>query len=49
MVPNIISGLYGMNVRLPLAGSPYAFLELSAIIVIISALVLILFIRRRFF
>ncbi len=49
MVPNIISGLYGMNVRLPLADSPLAFLWLITSMIIISIMVLVLFIIRKFF
>ena len=49
MVPNIISGLYGMNVRLPLAESPVAFVWLTISMLVISIIVLILFIVRKFF
>ncbi len=49
MVPNIISGLYGMNVTLPFAQSPIAFITLTLSIVILSAIVFILFLANRFF
>ncbi len=49
MVPNIISGLYGMNVTLPMQNSPLAFVLLSASILIVSVVVLVLFISRKFF
>ncbi len=49
MVPNIISSMYGMNVSLPLSESPLAFFWISMMILLVSALVLILFISRRYF
>ncbi len=49
MVPNIISGLYGMNVSLPFAQSPLAFFALTLTIVIFSVLIFVLFLAKRFF
>ncbi len=48
MVPNIISGLYGMNVELPLQNSPMAFIALTGAIVVISVMILLFFIRKFF-
>ena len=49
MVPNIISGLYGMNVSLPFSQSPLAFFALTLTIVIFSVLIFVLFLAKRFF
>lgn len=49
MVPNIITGLYGMNVSLPFAQSPLAFITLTLTIVIFSVLIFVLFLAKRFF
>ena len=49
MLPNIISGLYGMNVKLPFADSPLAFVGLTTGMIVISIMVLVLFIFRKFF
>ena len=42
-----ISGLYGMNVRLPWAESPYAFLYVMALCLLISAVLIIFFLRKH--
>lgn len=46
-VPMIITSLYGMNISLPLADSPLAFVGIIVAILAISALLLWLFIRNR--
>ncbi|MFQ5613194.1 MAG: magnesium/cobalt transporter CorA [Anaerolineae bacterium] len=44
MLPlTLISGIYGMNVTLPLAGTPYAFLMIIGLMVIISGGMLVYF------
>lgn len=48
MVPNIVSSLYGMNVALPFDHSPFAFYYLLGLITIISIVVLVFFINRRY-
>ena len=42
-----ISGLYGMNVGLPMAASPYAFLYVIAICLLISVLLIFFFIKKH--
>lgn len=49
MVPNIITGLYGMNVALPYQTSSFAFIGLTLLIIILSVVVFILFLAKRFF
>lgn len=46
-IPTIISSFYGMNVHLPYADSPFAFLIISAFTVITSLIVLAVFIYKR--
>jgi magnesium transporter len=42
-----ITGLYGMNIGLPLQDNPYAFLILIAVMVVIVLALIIYFKRRR--
>ena len=49
MVPTLISSLYGMNVKLPFAGSPIAFVGILIFTFLLSLLILAIFIRKRFF
>ena len=50
MLPlSVLSGLYGMNVSLPLDGSPYAFLVVLAVMAIVAGGMLLLFRSRRWF
>jgi zinc transporter len=42
-----ISGLYGMNVGLPMANSPYAFLIVIGICLLISVLLIFFFIKKH--
>ncbi len=49
MVPTIVSGFYGMNVKLPFAESPLAFIGISVFTFSLSLLILAIFIRKRFF
>lgn len=51
-VPNIISGLYGMNVAqkwVPFAQSPYGFAIISGFIVLLCVIVLIVLRKRKMF
>jgi magnesium transporter len=47
MIPNLITGLYGMNVGLPFAGSPVAFAGILALITGLTALLFWIFQRNR--
>ncbi|KKL16870.1 hypothetical protein LCGC14_2491250, partial [marine sediment metagenome] len=49
MVPTLISSLYGMNVKLPFAESPIAFVGILIFTFLLSLLILAIFIRKRFF
>ena len=50
MLPlSVLSGLYGMNVGLPLDGFPYAFLVVLAVMAIVAGGMLLLFRSRRWF
>lgn len=46
-IPMIIASLYGMNVALPLADHPFAFIEIILLICVLSAGALYLFFKRR--
>ncbi|HZX00960.1 MAG TPA: magnesium transporter CorA family protein [Candidatus Paceibacterota bacterium] len=46
-IPTLVTSFYGMNVSLPLSGSPFSYLMAIGISVVISALVLMIFIRNR--
>lgn len=48
-VPTIVSGIYGMNVALPFEGTPWAFTFVLLMIIGISAFLLIIFRRQRWF
>jgi magnesium transporter len=47
MLPTLIVGAYGMNIGLPLAGHRHAFLILSIICVLLSGLMWLYFLRKR--
>ena len=50
MLPlSVLSGLYGMNVDLPLEGSPYAFVLVLAVMAVIAIGMLLFFRSRRWF
>ena len=50
MLPlSVISGLYGMNVSLPLDSSPYAFLVVLVVMAIVAGGMLLFFRSRRWF
>ncbi len=46
MIPNMVAGFYGMNVKLPFQESPYAFL-ITLTISFILAIIAVLFLLRR--
>ncbi len=46
-IPTIIASIYGMNVSLPLASNPWAFIIILNIIIVLSIISLIVFIRKR--
>ena len=47
MIPNIITSAYGMNINLPFAESPFAFMSIVALTLVLSVLVWTLFIKKR--
>lgn len=47
MIPNIIAGFYGMNVKLPLAESSFAFYYLIGISIIFVIFITLLFYRKK--
>ena len=50
MLPlSVLSGLYGMNVSLPLDSSPYAFLVVLVVMAIVAGGMLLRFRSRRWF
>jgi magnesium transporter len=48
-IPNIVTSFYGMNVSLPFAENPLAYLQIIAMFTGISALVIALFVKRNWF
>jgi magnesium transporter len=42
-----ITGLYGMNVRLPMAENPFAFATIALIMLCFSAFFILFFIRKK--
>ncbi len=48
-VPTIVSGIYGMNIKLPFAHSSWAFGFVLLVILVISMMLLSLFRRQRWF
>ncbi|MEA2098317.1 MAG: magnesium transporter CorA family protein [Patescibacteria group bacterium] len=48
-IPTIISGIFGMNVILPLEGNPFAFLIIVLVIVILSILFFVVIKKKRWF
>ncbi len=49
MLPTLIASFYGMNIKLPIAGSPHAFTFLTLISIGLSLIVVFIFIKRKFF
>jgi len=47
MIPTLLAGLYGMNVKLPFAESPGAFLGILAVGVFLSLIAVVLFYWRK--
>lgn len=47
MVPNLVTGLYGMNVHIPFAEHPLAFFGVLALIVISTMVTFYVFLRNR--
>lgn len=47
MIPNIITGAYGMNIAMPFGDSPYAFLFVFAISIALCACAWLLFTKKR--
>lgn len=49
MLPTLVASIYGMNIELPLQHSPYAFMMLMGLSILISILVALVLVRRRYF
>lgn len=49
MLPTLVSSIYGMNVRLPFATSPYGFMIVMAIAIALTLVAVFFFIRRKLF
>ena len=48
-VMTMISGMFWMNVQLPLADSPYAFLILLVIMIVMGVLIVRIFKKKKWF
>ncbi len=49
MLPTLVVSIYGMNVPLPFANSPHAFLIVMGFAALLAGLTVIFFLRRKFF
>jgi magnesium transporter len=49
MLPTLIASVYGMNVELPFQRSPHAFLITMAMSAVLSAVGVLLFLRKKYF
>lgn len=49
MLPTLVASIYGMNIELPLQHSPHAFMMLMGLSILISILVALVLVRRRYF
>ena len=49
MLPTLVASVYGMNVKLPFQDAPHAFLITMAMSAVLSAVGVILFLRKEFF
>jgi len=49
MIPTLIASLYGMNVKLPFQDSSHAFLITLSISFTLSAIGVLIFIKRKWF
>jgi len=49
MLPTLVASFYGMNVRLPLQGSPYAFLFTLAVSFVLSLVLVLVFLKKDWF
>ncbi|MCD6417239.1 magnesium transporter CorA family protein [bacterium] len=49
MLPTLVASIYGMNISLPFQDSPHAFLITVGISVVLSAIGVIIFIKRKWF
>ncbi len=48
-LPTLIASIYGMNVHLPFQESPYAFAIVMGISIVLSILMVLVFIRKKYF
>jgi len=48
-LPTLIASLYGMNIKMPLQGSPYAFLFVIGLSLVCVIVLIITFIRKKYF
>ena len=49
MLPTLIASIYGMNVELPWQHSPHAFLIPMLLSIILSAVGIVVFVRKKWF
>jgi magnesium transporter len=48
-LPTLIASMYGMNIKLPLQNSPYAFIFVIGLSIILVVSIIIIFIRKKYF
>jgi magnesium transporter len=49
MLPTLVASIYGMNVPLPFQRSPHAFLIVVGFSFLLSVLVVLIFMKRKYF
>lgn len=49
MVPTLVASFYGMNVSLPFAGQPFAFIITIVISIFLSLMLILIFMRKNWF
>jgi len=48
-LPTLIASIYGMNLDLPLQDNPYAFALVMATALMLSIILVVVFIRKKYF
>jgi magnesium transporter len=49
MIPTLIASIYGMNIKLPFAGSPHAFAITMGVSIVFALIGIFIFIKRKWF
>ena len=47
MLPTLLTSMYGMNVKLPLSGNPYAFFIIMGASLVLAVFAIVVMIKKR--